>query len=189
MRLEPPTPPQPGRILRTILADKPRVTRFPIRWDNILDETVKKPEEEELDRDADRLQMTFEAANAAHDAAAAAAGEQESNDEDEDEDEFDDDDDDETGNADEEDDDEFTSQLGPEEQDRMSMMIDEDDVIHGGGAHAEMENVNCCPTDPNSSMYNAHAGAAAMHNQSMFKPSPLSHDNSCMMMMEDDMMS
>lgn len=33
-----PSPPLIDRITRLILADKPRVTRFPVRWDNGLDE-------------------------------------------------------------------------------------------------------------------------------------------------------
>ena len=35
LRLEPPNPPLIGRLTRNILADKPRVTRFPIKWDEL----------------------------------------------------------------------------------------------------------------------------------------------------------
>lgn len=107
MRLEPPETPQPDRILRTILSDKPRVTRFPIRWDDILDETKKKVEDEEIDRDADTA-FSLGAQQQLGVADESSALE-------------DDDDDDQMM-----DDDDFTSQLGPEEQDRMSMMIDDD---------------------------------------------------------------
>lgn len=35
LKLEPPTVPLLDRIVRNILADKPRVTRFPIKWDAV----------------------------------------------------------------------------------------------------------------------------------------------------------
>jgi histone chaperone ASF1 len=123
LRESPPETPQPERVLRTILADKPRVTRFPIRWDDILDETAKKPEDEEIDKDAD-----FRGGAPQPD---ANQGGQE------------DEDDDDEGSEEEESEDEFTSQLGPEEQDRMSMMIDEDQLMDDGALD---ENVS---VDPN----------------------------------------
>lgn len=47
LRLEPPTPPQIDRLIRNILADKPRVTRFPIRWDAV-DELEPPPPQPDL---------------------------------------------------------------------------------------------------------------------------------------------
>jgi len=128
-RETPPETVQPERILRTILQDKPRVTRFPIKWDDILDETVKKPEDEEMDKDAD-----VRGAPSAGDVCHNDGGQEGHGDEADEEDDDDDEDESETEEADEaeeeDDDDEFTSQLGPEEQDRMSMMIDEEDEDH-----------------------------------------------------------
>ena len=43
MRLEPPEAPVIEKIVRNILADKPRVTRFPVKWDGV-DETEMPPE-------------------------------------------------------------------------------------------------------------------------------------------------
>lgn len=135
----PPESPQPERVLRTILADKPRVTRFPIRWDDILDETAKKPEDEEVDKDADFR---------------GGAPQPDNQDGDKEADDVEDGSDGEDEEEDSEDD--FTSQLGPEEQDRMSMMIDEDHMMEDGPMD---ENT---PVDPNF-----------MHQAACLKPSPL----------------
>lgn len=134
----PPEAPQPERVLRTILADKPRVTRFPIKWDDILDETAKKPEDEEIDKDADFRGGAPQPEQGGSEEGADQGGS---------------DDDDEQ----EESEDEFTSQLGPEEQDRMSMMIDEDHTMEDG-----MMDENT-PIEHNF----------VMHQASCFKPSPL----------------
>lgn len=118
LRETPPEAPIPERIIRTILGDKPRVTRFPIKWDDILDETVKKAEDEEIDKDADI--NAFGAAGP--DMMDDGQGNM-----DEDEDSADEMMDDSAEDEGEEDDDaDFTSQLGPDEQDRMGMMIDDD---------------------------------------------------------------
>lgn len=185
MRAEPPTVPQPARILRTILADKPRVTRFPIRWDNILDETQKKPEDEELDRDADVFQPAFSAAPGGEDQEMRDDFEEDEEEEEEDHEEEDSAaDGDEDGESEEaDDDDDFTSQLGPEEQDRMSMMIDGEDEAMGSAPAAPQdddaagENVNRLG-DPNSAVFH-------QLGHGVTKPSPLrSHecDHSDMMM-------
>lgn len=150
MRLAPPEVGQPERILRTILADKPRVTRFPIRWDDILDETLKKPEDEEMDKDADLRGPAPEDHGHGQD-----GGPEEEDDDDEDDDI---DDEDDVVEEAEEDDDEFTSQLGPEEQDRMSMMIDEEDCVR-----EEDENMEAM-VDPNQQVFPASG---------LLKPSPL----------------
>lgn len=162
MRLAPPEVVQPERILRTILADKPRVTRFPIRWDDILDETLKKPEDEEMDKDAD-LRGPGPDVNP----------QQEDEEEEDDDDEDDDEDIDGEGAEEAEvDDDEFTSQLGPEEQDRMSMMIDEDECIREDDENME------AMVDSNQQIFPSSA---------MLKPSPLAmnmhleEDNAMMM--------
>lgn len=160
MRAEPPIIAQPEKILRTILADKPRVTRFPIKWDDILDETVKKPEDEEMDKDADQ----FKGANVDGPGGEGADAHEEEDDDGEDED--DEEDDDESANE-QVDDYEFTSQLGPEEQDRMSMMIDDEDMMGGG----DVEN-----------MSRDHNSSANSNNVGLMKPSPLG------IMPEDDIM-
>lgn len=126
LRLNPPEATLPERITRTILADKPRVTRFPIKWDDILDETAKKAEDEALDRDADAID------NDGNRMMMSDAFENEEDGDDDEEDEGSEDvdescEEDDENVEDEEDADEFTSQLGPEEQDRMGMMIDGDD--------------------------------------------------------------
>ncbi|PJF17745.1 hypothetical protein PSACC_02445, partial [Paramicrosporidium saccamoebae] len=56
LRAEPPAVPVIGKLLRNILADKPRVTRFPIRWDGCDELEAPKGEAgmldgEELDED------------------------------------------------------------------------------------------------------------------------------------------
>lgn len=49
LREEPPATPQIDKLLRNILADKPRVTRFPISWDNkenVVGQTLVDPSDE-----------------------------------------------------------------------------------------------------------------------------------------------
>jgi histone chaperone ASF1 len=160
MRMAPPEVVQPERILRTILADKPRVTRFPIRWDDILDETLKKPEDEEMDKDADLRGPGPD----------AHPQQQDDEDDDDEEDDDEDDDHDEEGVEEAEvDDDEFTSQLGPEEQDRMSMMIDEGDCIREDDENME------AMVDSNQQIF-------PTSSSTMLKPSPLAMN----MHMEED---
>jgi histone chaperone ASF1 len=118
LRETPPEVPIPERIIRTILGDKPRVTRFPIKWDEILDETVKKAEDEEIDKDAD--------VNAFGATGPGMMDDDHQGNMDEDEDSDDEMMDDSAEEEGEEEDDDFTSQLGPDEQDRMGMMIDDE---------------------------------------------------------------
>lgn len=141
--MTPPETAQPERVLRTILADKPRVTRFPIKWDDILDETLKKPEDEELDKDAD-----LRGPDAGHHGPPGPEG---------------DDGEEESDSEEDSGDDEFTSQLGPEEQDRMSMMIDED------GDHAMFEADENQGGDPNTIVF------PVLPSAGMKQPSPLGH--------------
>lgn len=149
MRLEPPEVPQPERVLRTILGDKPRVTRFPIKWDDILDETAKKAEDEALDRDADANYQPPSSGAMDEDGASADDAERGSESCE-----------DEMAGADDASD-EFTSQLGPEEQDRMSMMID-----------GETENVAAGPSHIN--------GTAPSFPQSALKLAPVGFDGDAM---------
>ncbi len=125
-----------------------------------MDETAKKPEDEELDRDADFSAQPVDE----HEFA-----------------EEEDDDDHHTGEnvdeAEDDDDDEFTSQLGPEEQDRMSMMFDAD------GDHEMADST--MHEDQLTHQLDGHHHQLAVHP---FKPSPLAaftpHDeNSDMNMM------
>lgn len=53
LRDNPPTEPQIDMLWRNILADKPRVTKFPIEWDNTKEETMGEQDGEAHDNGAE----------------------------------------------------------------------------------------------------------------------------------------
>lgn len=99
-------------LMRNILADRPRVTRFPIKWDTLLDETVTSTEQINEVANSDEVMTDFAAIGVSiNDGGDVVVDEddyefEEDEDEDDEDDDYDEDDEDEDDDDDDDDEDE-----------------------------------------------------------------------------------